>query len=479
MQVEIIAVGLSHKTSPIEVRERVAILDHELEDFLGQFAQTHTLLETVVLSTCNRTEIYAIVSSAHSGQDYIETLIARRAGQTKSSMVDYMYTYTGQAAVEHLMRVACGLDSVVIGETQILGQVRNAFLVAQDVQSTGVLLNQLFRRVIQVGKRAQTETEIGQRAVSVSYAAVQLAKKIYGNLANRSVLVLGAGKMSRLTIQHLVSNRPNRVYVANRTMERAVQLAKEYGAAAVSWDEFPDLLATVDLVISSTSSAEPIITRAMVERAQKLRHKSAPFTFIDIALPRDFDAHIAEVRNVFLYDIDDLEGVVEANLQERERQALVVKRMVAEATHSFADWLAEQEVVPLVMAVRDKGVRIQQSVMESLERKLPNLTEHDRKVLQKHTMSIVNQLLRDPIQNMKELAIASGGGKNVQVFAELFGVSASDMAASTCSVKVSEADFGEADIRFVDMVRQWSEGLLRDLHRGSVQQSLAPFSDNP
>lgn len=464
----IIAVGLNHQTAPVEIREKVSVSDYELEDFLTGLQSTHTVLEAVVVSTCNRTEIYAVVSSAHAGRDYLATVLARRAGLAREDFMKLVYVHTGIAAVEHLMKVTCGLDSMVLGETQILGQVRSAYLVAQSVDVTGVLLNQLFRRAIQVGKQAQSDTEIGQRAVSVSYAAVQLAKKIYGDLRDTKALVLGAGSMSRLSAQYLQAAGVRQIVIVNRTYKNALTLAQSVGGTAANWADLPEQLRKADLVISSTGSPVPIVHANEVRTAmQGRRRKSTPMTLVDIAVPRDLDNAIAELKNVYLYDIDDLEGVVEANLQERSRQASLVLELVKEACDDYSRWMAEQEVVPLIAAIREKGTRIQTEVMQSLERKLPNLSEHDRKVLQKHTMSIVNQMLRDPIQNMKELAIASGGSQHVRVFAELFGVSAQELASQSTAALLdadgANHDNGESRSGFADLVRQWSESLLHDL----------------
>lgn len=464
----IIVVGLNYKTTPVELRERVSIQDFELEDVVCELTQTHTVLESVVVSTCNRTEIYAVVSSVRSGEDYLRARLAKRAGLSRAEMASYLYLKEGQDAVLHLMRVTCGLDSMVIGETQILGQVRSSFLVAQDAGATGVLLNQLFRRTIQVGKRAQSETEIGQKAVSVSYAAVQLAKKIYGNLSHCRALVLGAGKMSWLTAQHLQAAGVQEIVVANRTLEKAQALASAVGGQSVKWDKLGDALAVADLVITSTGSLEPVLSKDAVARAQASRkRKSVPLTLIDIAVPRDIAPEVGLLKNLYLYDIDDLEGVVEANLAEREREAELVSQMIVEAIRDFTDWLAEQEVVPLITAIRAKGVDIQASVMKSLEQKLPELTDRQRKLIHKHTMSIVNQLLRDPIQNMKELAIASGGSRHVRIFAELFGVSSEDLSVSMpilppLATEVGGKNRPSTTAGFVDFVRQWTETLLSD-----------------
>jgi glutamyl-tRNA reductase len=459
----IMVVGLNHKTAPVELRERVSISDVELDDILNQFRQTRTVLEIVVLSTCNRTELYAVVNSSRAGEDFLVRFLSDRCHIAPDGLKPHLYVKYGHSAVTHLMKVASGLDSMVIGETQILGQVRNAFLTASDAGATGALLNQLFRKAIHVGKRAQTETTIGQSAVSVSYAAVQLAKKVFGDLRGHRVLVVGAGKMSRLTAQHLSSAGIEQIYIANRTYEKAEDLAEEFGGVAISWDNLSDALAEADIVISSTGSKGYVLSEAVVSEAVKRRHHK-PFMLIDIAVPRDIEPSVSGLRNVYLYDIDDLEGVVAANLAERQRQAEVVERMIATALQEYSEWLSEQEVVPLIAAVRAKGTAIQSSVMESLKRKLPDLTERELELIHKHTMSIVNQLLRDPVQNMKELAIASGGTEHVRVFAQLFGLTDEDLRNySKESWLFAGALENEGEAKgFTDLVKQWRNQLLRE-----------------
>lgn len=463
----IISVGLNHTTATVELRERISISDVELDDVLAQLRNTSTVLESVVLSTCNRTEIYAVVSSYKAGEDYLKQVLSKRAGETKSDMENHLYAHRGEQAVVHLLEVASGMNSLVIGETQILGQVRNAYLTAADNGNTGLLLNRLFRMALQVGKRAQTETDIGKNPVSVSYAAVQLAKKIYGDLSEHRVLVIGAGKMSGLTAQHLQSNGVQNIMVLNRTFERAVELAQQFGGQAVPWSELPEQLAAADIVISSTGSKGQVLTSNQVSDVMKARHHR-PMVIIDIAVPRDIAPEAAGIRNVFLYDIDDLEGVVAANLQERERQAVLVGEMIRESLREYSIWLSEQEVVPLITAIRDKGTEIQADVMESLKRKLPDLSDRELKLIHKHMMSVVNQLLRDPVKNIKELASAPGAARQVQVFAQLFGISAGDLAAVAKGnlLAQSSGDFFElgdkAEFAFSDLVRRWRDSVVEE-----------------
>jgi len=458
----ILMTGLNHTTAPVELREKLSIQDADLESVLNQFRDTRTLLESVVLSTCNRTEVYAIVSSVHAGEDFLLKFLARHADVEPTELKKHIYSHQGKYAATHLMKVASGLDSLVIGETQILGQVRTAFHTALECGNTGALFNQLFARAIQVGKRAQSETTIGQNPVSISYAAVQLAKKIFGDLSNKTALVLGAGKMSDLTAQHLQAGGVRQLYVANRTLERAEVLARKFNGQVVDWSEFPEFLSKVDIVISSTGSKQPVITEKMVSRAAKV-HSKRPLALIDIALPRDIEASVSKQKNVYLYDIDDLNGVVAANLAERARQGKQVERMIAEAITDYSQWLTEQEIVPVIAAIRAKGDDIQAGVMESLARKLPDMDERTRKLVHKHTMSIVNQLLRDPIQNMKELATASGGAQHVHVFAQLFGISADALAnPHLTDVLGQEFDHAPADLGFTERFKQWRDAILTE-----------------
>ncbi|MCL6517742.1 glutamyl-tRNA reductase [Alicyclobacillus sp.] len=465
----IIAVGLNHRSAPVEIRERVSVPEDALEAVLSAFRNTRTLLESVIVSTCNRTEVYAVVGSARAGRDYLRTWFARRGGDEAAR---HLYIHEDQEAARHLMRVASGLDSLVLGETQILGQVRDAYLAAEAAGNTGALLNQLFRRAIRVGKRAQAEAGIGQNPVSVSYAAVQLVRKVFGDLRGKRVLVVGAGKMSRLTAQHLFAAGIAQMQVCNRTLARAEALAAVFGATPLPWTALEDGLAQADVVISSTGAEGFVIGADMARRALARRGRR-PVVVVDIAVPRDVDPAVGELGQVYLYDIDDLEGVVAANLAERERLAREVERMIAEALREYGHWLAEQEVVPLIAAIRARGEAIQASVMDSIGRKMPGLSDRERELLQKHTMSIVNQLLRDPVKNMKELAIS--GEAPLDVFARVFGVTDEDLRRHRDAALWPEAEAG-AGGGLSELVRHWGDALRRD---GRPRDADAPGALRP
>jgi glutamyl-tRNA reductase len=468
----ILVVGLNHKTAPVEVRERVSVPEAELASVLAQLRQTRTLLESVVVSTCNRTEVYAVAASTRAAADYLHTWLAQRAGMRLEELVPCVYVHEGPFAVRHLLRVACGLDSMVMGETQILGQVRTAWQAAQGAESAGALLNRAFHLAVETGKRAQTETDIGKHAVSVSYAAVQLGKKVFDRLESRRALVIGAGETGRLTAQHLLAQGVSDLAVINRTWERAQAMAAELGGRALPWEALGDVLAEFDIVVSATGAPGVVITAHMVEAASRRRHHR-PQLLLDIAVPRDIDPAAANLSHVFLFDIDDLEGVVAANLAERERAASAVERMIEEALQEFGRWLAEQKVVPLITAIRNKGIRIQESVMASLERKLPHLSERERKLLSKHTMSIVNQLLRDPIQQMKELAIASGDAADVARFARLFGISEEELASTAAPWSAVTAADGAA-VDWDALLREWQQFHQDEGGTGRASVQLSP-----
>ncbi|WP_134159432.1 glutamyl-tRNA reductase [Alicyclobacillus sacchari] len=416
-------VGMSHHSAPVDLRERVSLSGDAHSHVLTQLGGSRTVLESVVLSTCNRTEVYALANSTHAAHDFILTLLANTSGVPKQELAQHTYLLQGEAAVAHAMRVACGLDSIVVGETQILGQMREAFQTAFEAGNTGAMFNRMFREVLHVGKRAQSETTVGQHPVSVSYAAVQLASKVVGGLQGKVALVIGAGQMGALAAKHLAAQGVNRLLLANRTLEKAAVLASEIGAQALSLEDMEAALQDVDIVVSATARPGYTIA-ANLARQTVTGRRGRPLVLLDIAVPRDIDPACAELPNVYLYDVDDLNGVIDANVKERERQAALVEEMVASGVRAFSDWLTEQEVVPLIVALRQKGEAIEREVMASLVHKLPHLSERDRKIIHKHTMSIVNQLLREPIQHVKELSISSGDLAYASMFAQLFGLDA-------------------------------------------------------
>jgi glutamyl-tRNA reductase len=419
--VHVVVVGINYKTAPVEIREKLTFSEPELADAMKRLQQQKSILENVIVSTCNRTEIYAVVDQLHTGRYYIKAFLADWFHIDLDTLAPYLNVLENEAAVEHLFRVASGLDSMILGETQILGQVKTSYLLAQEAGTVGTIFNHLFKQAVTFAKRAHSETEIGANAVSVSYAAVELAKKIFGDLSSKHVLIIGAGKMGELAAQNLYGNGVKKVTVVNRTLEKAEQLAKKFAGTAKSLCELSCALLEADIVISSTGAKDYIITKEMMAPLERMR-KGRPLFMVDIAVPRDLDPAIAELESIFLYDIDDLEGIVQANLAEREKAARQIENMIGTELVAFQQWLQTLGVVPVIAALREKALAIQAETMKSIERKLPHLSERDRKVLNKHTKSIINQLLRDPILRAKELAAEPNAEEALQLFMKIFNI---------------------------------------------------------
>lgn len=417
----VIVVGLNFRTAPVEVRERFTFDERDLPEAIARLKQTPSIMECVIVATCNRTELYAVVNRHVLCGHYIRHFMEQWFGMPRESFTKYLYMYEDDAAIRHLFRVACGLDSMVIGETQILGQVRDAFLLAQREKATGTLFNMIFKQAVTVGKRAHSETTIGESAVSVSYAAVELGKRIFGGFGGKTAMIIGAGKMGELTAKHLHASGIGRVLVANRTYERAAEFAERLGGEPMQLDEAAKRLHEADVVISSTGSREYVLTKGQVEQA--MRHRpSRPLFLIDIAVPRDLDPDIADIANVFLYDIDDLEGIVESNLEQRRREAAKIETMIAEELEAFRVWYRTLGVVPLIRALQQKAEKIHADTMQSMMNKLPDLTEHERKVVRKLTKRIVNQMMHDPILRIKEMAGEKKAGEAMDLFVRLFAL---------------------------------------------------------
>jgi glutamyl-tRNA reductase len=417
----IITIGINYKTAPVEVRERVAFAPNELQDAMNSLKNEKSILENIIVSTCNRTEIYAVVDQVHTGQYYMKRFLLQRFDLKDEELSPYLITKSGNDAINHLFTVASGLDSMVIGETQILGQVKDSYLLAQENNVIGTIFNQLFKQAITFAKKVHSETGIGENAVSVSYAAVELSKKIFSNLKGCNVLIVGAGKMSNLALQNLYSQGVGKVTVINRTVENAVRLADQFNGIGKGLESLENALKEADIVISSTGSKEYVITEKMIRRIEKSR-KGNPLFLVDIAVPRDIEPSIHNIDSAFLYDIDDLQGIVAENLAEREREAVKIKKAITEEIDNFQSWLSMLGVVPVISALREKALDIQADTMSSLERKLPHLSERDLKIIQKHTKSIVNQLLRDPIMKAKEMGTSKHSEAQIALFKEIFSL---------------------------------------------------------
>lgn len=418
-----IAISINHRTADVALREKVAFKDNAIHVANVDLFETKSILENVIVSTCNRTEVYAIVDQIHTGRYYIQRFLARSFGFDVEEIKEMTEVHIGDDAVNHLMRVASGLDSIVLGETQILGQVRNAFFIAQQEATTGTIFNHLFKQAITFAKKSHNETDIADNAVSVSYAAVELAKKVFGKLVNKKAVVVGAGEMSELSLLNLLGSNVNDITIVNRTTKNAELLANKHDVNYAMVEQLPELLTQADIVISSTSSEEYMITNDMMTRITGHR-KVDSLVLIDIAVPRDIDPEVGHFTDVFSYDVDDLKGLVDANLKERQMAADSIAQNIPNEIASHNEWVNMLGVVPVIRALREKAMTIQSDTMDSIDRKLPNLTEHERKIVSKHTKSIINQMLKDPIKQAKELSNDKRSNEKLELFQNIFDIEA-------------------------------------------------------
>lgn len=415
----VVVVGLNHKTAPVQVREKLAFSEHSLPAALAELKKYPGVGGCVIISTCNRTEIYAAVDEEPAGVEAILDFLARRSGVERAELRGYLYNYGSYTAARHLFRVAAGLDSMVLGETQILGQVKQALAVAQEHQATEKILNTLFRQALTVGKRARTETGIDQNSVSISYAAVELARQIFGTLQDRVVLIIGAGKMSELTALHLVSNGVSGVIVSNRSFERAVRLAEKFGGEAVRFSELFKYMLRADIVISCTAASHYVVRLAEMQQVMEQRGRRK-LMIIDIAVPRDVDPAVGNLPGVKLYDVDALQHVIDRNLEMRRKAALRAESIIEQELAGFMQWLGSLYAVPTITALKKLGEEIKQKELRRAFNRLGELSEHDRKVIGSLANSIVNQLLHMPVVRLKEYALTPQGQLYNEVLCHLF-----------------------------------------------------------
>ncbi|BAF59152.1 MAG: glutamyl-tRNA reductase [Pelotomaculum sp.] len=417
----ILVVGLNHRTAPVEVREKLSFSAKSLQGALAQLKSYPVIEGCAILSTCNRTEIYAATLEMDDGLNAIWDFLSRWSGVGISEIKNFTYSHTLYDTIRHLFRVAAGLDSMILGETQILGQVREAYQRAIEYESTNRVLNTLFQQAITVGKRVRTETGIDRNAVSISYAAVELARQHLGSLDGRSVLVIGAGKMSELTARHLVANGVSSVIVSNRSFERAVALAEQFRGRAVRFDELYRCMEAADIVISCTAASHCVVKAEEVSRVMDKRRGRAIF-MVDIAVPRDIEAEVGNLAGVTLFDIDDLKNVIDQNLAERKQAAVKAEEIIEEELDGFMKWLGMQFVVPTISALKKWGDEIKQKELCRALNRLGNISEHDRKVICSMANSIVNQILHVPVAQLKSYALTTEGHLYTEILQNLFNL---------------------------------------------------------
>lgn len=397
----IILIGMNHKTAPVEIRERLQLACGGDCLSLAELLGIPEVREVLVLSTCNRVEVLARVADGEAAVERLKEFIYRQGNLDAAELKRCLYVHRDWEAVRHLFRVAASLDSLIMGEPQILGQVKEAYRRAVDHHATGVLLNRLVHHALRAAKRVRTETGIAGNAVSVSYAAVELAKKIFGGLHGKTILLIGAGEMSELAARHLLRQGVERILIANRTYARAEEMAALFQGTPVAFDRFPEILPEVDIVIASTGAPGYILTKEMV--AMALRRKRDRLLFlIDIAVPRDIDPAAGEIENVYLYNIDHLQDVVDANREVRKTEATKAEEIITEEVTAFEKWFNALSVVPTIVALRGKMEGIVRGEMERSARWLGGLEAEERSRIEWLAASIVNKILHDPIIGLKE-----------------------------------------------------------------------------
>jgi glutamyl-tRNA reductase len=398
----LLTVGVSHRTAPVELRETVDFARGGLEPALSALASRRIGRELVVLSTCNRAEIYAAADN-DAAADALGRFLSEYHGVAHDRLIPHLFVHRGADVPRHLFRVAAGLDSMVVGEPQILGQVKDAFAKAAEHKCTGALTNRLFTAAFTVGKRVRNETGLGEGAVSVSYAAIALARKIFGDLKGLDVLILGAGEMAKLTGVHLQSHHVGRLSIASRTLATAETLARDLNGHAIPWTSLNDALSAADIVLAATGAPEPVLTLNQMEDVMRPR-RNRPLFLIDIAVPRDADPAVAQVDQVFLYNIDDLQTIVRENLARRRAELDRAEAIVTHEVHRFTSWMQSREMVPTVVALRQRFESIRQTELQRLEPKLSGLSPEARARVDEVTRLIVEKLLISPTEQLKAVS---------------------------------------------------------------------------
>jgi glutamyl-tRNA reductase len=397
---KVLVAGLNHKIADVDVREKLAFTGSKLEEGLSRFSGLPEVDEAIILSTCNRVELYANVSETEKASESIKTFLSEFHTINRDSLGKALYFYHGTEAVEHVFKVASSLDSMIVGEPQILGQLKAAFDLALAKKTTGILLNKLMKKAISTAKRVRTETRIAENAVSISFSAVELAKKIFTDLSKKVCMLLGAGEMAELAAKHLISNGVREVLVANRTFERACSLAEEFHGRPVKFEDFLQEMVRADIVICSTGAPSYIVMKSQMQKVMKERKQRQVF-LIDISVPRNIDPEINDLENVYLYNVDDLQGVVDSNLFERQKEAEKAKKIIAEELETFLKWQASLDSVPTIKALREKAEEMRKEEIDKLFHKLSGIGEKEREAIEYMATALVNKLIHPPTAALK------------------------------------------------------------------------------
>src|SRR5687767_4284098 len=427
---QLLLVGVSHRTAPIEVRERLDFSARGVDRALTALSGSGAHHEATIISTCNRVEMYVGCEEPEAARVAIQQFLSDFHGIPGDQLAPHLYSKTGHEAVAHLYRVAAGLDSLVMGEPQILGQVKEAFGVASQMGCTGPLLNKLFHSAFAAGKRVRSETPLAEGAVSVSFAAVELARKIFGDLRGRTVFVVGAGEMGKLTAIHMQSQGIGRLIITSRTAAHATALAQSIGGTAMPWEALSTTLVEADILITATGASAPIISRALIAQTMKARRQK-PLFIIDIAVPRDVEADAGDLEQVFLYNIDDLQAVVQENLSKRGTEASDAEKIIAQEVSRFAAWLNSRGAIPTIVALRQRFEAVRQSELRRLEPKLASLPPDARARVDEITRLITEKLLINPTEQLKSASDSDTIAAYSDVLTRLFGLASDEPTDET------------------------------------------------
>jgi glutamyl-tRNA reductase len=417
----LVVVGVNHRSAPIEVREKLAFCKRSLHDVLCRLKEDTGLWECGIISTCNRVEVYGAGCEEDSCLEAVKNFLSRQCGQPRPFFEPSLYLQKQPESVRHIFRVASGLDAMIVGEKEIVAQVKEAYEKAVEAGSVGPVLNALFQRALRVSKRVRTETRIDVGAVSVSSAAVDLAKKIFGELSGKTVMIIGAGQVSELTVKHLVDDGAGSIIASNRSFDKAEDIARRYGGNAVRLDNCVNELAKADIAISSTAAPGIIIHKEQIREAMRKRHHR-PMFLIDIAVPRDIDPLANDIDNVYLYNIDDLKAIADANLRKRREETIQGERIIEEEVASFMGWLDSLQATPLIRKLREhfESVRV-----EELKKAFPNESNLSKEVHDKLdvvTRRMIKKLLHVPTTRIKKVAREKEGVSGLALLNDVFGL---------------------------------------------------------
>ncbi len=416
---DIVLIGINHKTAPIELRECLAFSEEDMLNTFSVFKNNPLIRELMLFSTCNRVELLMTTPNPDEAIQTAKQYLSDSKQMPLKQFENSLYIHRGEDAIRHIFRVASSLDSLVVGEPQILGQIKDAYRRSTSQKTSGVILNRLLHKTFFIAKRVRHETGIGDHAVSISYAAIELAKKIFGSLEGKEILLIGAGEMAELAVENLIRNRSGDIFVANRTFENAMKLADKFKGQAIRFEEISSAIEQVDIIISSTGARDLIIHQDQVKKILRKR-KNRPLFFIDIAVPRDIDPGINRLTNAYVYDIDDLKGVIEENIEDRKREAVKAERMIDEAVIKFRQWHENLDIVPTIIDLRKKLETIAQNEVKKTFKSLQHLSETDYQAIYRMTHAIINKILHDPTLFLKQNGYHGPNSASIDVTRKLF-----------------------------------------------------------